>query len=116
VVPVLATIFWLLKNGVAEVSLLMQLSLVKEKMLRMRPLQLSQSQRCQKELLASYNLEDMPCVDLRSRVASLCDRARDSSGSEQGARQNGDDLDMLDCESRDDGQKHPRWKALCRNV
>jgi hypothetical protein len=43
VVPSLATIFWLLKNGVALVSLLMQLLLVNEKMLRMRPSQLLQS-------------------------------------------------------------------------
>jgi hypothetical protein len=45
-VPVLATIFWLLKNGVALVSLLMHLLLVNENMLRMRPLQLLQSQSC----------------------------------------------------------------------
>jgi hypothetical protein len=64
------------------------------------------------ELLASYNLDDVLCVDLRGRVLNrLCDRARHSSGNEQGTRQDGDDLRRLDRESCRDKQRHPQWKA-----
>jgi hypothetical protein len=59
---------------------------------------------------------DIPCVDLRSRIPSLCNRARDSSGDEQGTRQDGDDLYILDCESRSNKHKNSQWKALCRKI
>lgn len=65
------------------------------------------------ESSALYNeLEILPCIDLGGGV----DRVGDSGHDEHGTDQDGDDLEMLERQSRNEQQVSSQWKALCRMI